>query len=210
MRLPFFRADDTRSVRTQMIHLVKQALALARLPGAVRWFYVRALWTAWRHKDQYSFDVVARPDDLGALLKLADEADVVVELGTATAWTAVSLALARGSRRVTTYDPVKRPQRELYLGLVGEPVRERIAFVHDVGRSGPRRPGPVEFLFVDGSHQLEDTILTFHAWQDAIGLGGRVVFHDYLNAKHPGVTEAIRQLRLKGQERGRLFVWTRE
>jgi hypothetical protein len=210
MRLPVFRAQDTRSRPVRLGHLIRQTRALARLPATVRSFYIRALWLAWRHQDQYSFDVVARPVDLAQVLRLAEGADVVVELGTATAWTAIALALARQSRRVTTYDPVERPQRELYLGLVAAPVRERIAFVSDVGRSGPGDLRAVEFLFLDGSHQREDTILTFRAWHDTIAPRGRIVFHDYLDPSYPGVTEAVRQLGLEGQECGRLFVWTRD
>src|ERR1700760_2636771 len=108
MRLPVFRWDDSRPARTRIRRLLTQARALVGLPSAVRSFYVRALWTAWRARDQYSFDVVARPHDLAAILRLAGEADRAVELGTATAWTSIALCLARASRRVATYDPVER------------------------------------------------------------------------------------------------------
>lgn len=154
--------------------------------------------------------MVARPVELAEILRLAEDADVAVELGTATAWTTLALALARGSRRVTTYDPVKRPQRELYLGLVTPSVRERIEFVQDVGRPGPRGIGPVGFLFLDGSHEREDTMLTFRVWRDAIAPGGTIVFHDYMDPIYPGVTEAIRELGLEGQQLGRLFIWRQD
>jgi hypothetical protein len=117
--------------------------------------------------------------------------------------------LARPSRRVITYDPVVREQRELYLPLVPGSVRDRIAFVTDVGRSGPRGGDPVDFLFVDGSHQREDTVSTFRVWSTAMVPGGVVVFHDYQNPYYPGVTEAIRDLGLQGEHRGGMFVWRR-
>ena len=208
VRLPVFRANDPRPLSTRLGRLARQTRALGRLPPPVRTFYVRALWTAWRHQDQYSLDVVARPHDLAALLRLADGAEVVVELGTATAWTALALALAHDTRRVTTYDPVRRPQRELYLELVPSSVRDRIAFVNDVGRSGPRGPVMVDFVFVDGSHEREDTTRTFSVWRDALAPRGTIVFHDYLDPSYPGVTQAIRELGLEGRQCGRLFVWT--
>ncbi|HEY2771764.1 MAG TPA: class I SAM-dependent methyltransferase [Solirubrobacteraceae bacterium] len=208
MRLPVFRWDDTRPVHTRLRQLFIQARALVDLPPAVRSFYVRALWTAWRKRDQYSFDVVARPRDLAALLRLAADRDRAVELGTATAWTAIALCLARASRRVTTYDPVERTQRQLYLDLVPADVSDRITFVHGPGRMGPTGDQSVEFLFVDGSHDREDTIVTFNVWRPAMTDGGRIVFHDYLDPGNPGVTEAIRELQIPGYRWGRLFVWT--
>ncbi|MFL5821913.1 MAG: class I SAM-dependent methyltransferase [Solirubrobacteraceae bacterium] len=209
MRLPVFRSEDTRSRGTHFRRLVVQARAWLKLPAAVRRFYLRALWTAWRQKDQYSFDVVTRPYDLVEILRLAGDAEVVVELGTATAWTTIAFALARPGRRVITYDPVVREERRMYLGLIPPAVRERLTFVKDIGRTGPRTDEPIGFLFVDGSHQREDTVLTFQAWSDAIAPGGAIAFHDYLDPHYPGVTEAIRELDLPGEQRARLFIWRR-
>lgn len=210
MRVPFFRACGQRPPASRVGRVIQHTRALAGLPGAVRTFYIRALWTAWREGDQYSLHVVARPVELAEVLRLARGADVAVEIGTGTAWTTVALALSRTSRRVTTYDPVERPQRELYLGLVSASVRERIEFVRDVGSTGPRGIGPVGFLFLDGSHERDDTVLTFRLWRDAIAPGGTIVFHDYLDPSYPGVTQAIRELGLEGQQCGRLFVWRRD
>jgi predicted O-methyltransferase YrrM len=188
---------------------VTQISALVRLPPDIRSFYVKALWTAWREHDQYSFDVVTRPRDLGEILRLAGDAELAVELGTATAWTTIALSLARRSRRVVTFDPVERSQRELYLGLVPPDVRERITFIERPGRTGLEGDDPVDFLFVDGSHEREDTIITFNVWHDRISPGGRIVFHDYLDPSNPGVTEAVQTLQLRGSRRERMFVWTR-
>jgi methyltransferase family protein len=208
MRLPVFRWDDTRPTTTRFRRLLTQTRALLGLPAAVRTFYVRALWTAWRERDQYSFDVVTRPYDLREILRLAGDAEVTVELGTATAWTTIALSLAHPSRRVTSFDPVERKQRQLYLGLVSPDVRERITLVRGPGRSGPQSDNPVDFLFVDGSHEREDTITTFKVWREAIAPMGRIVFHDYLDPSNPGVTEAIATLQLDGHRRGRMFIWT--
>jgi predicted O-methyltransferase YrrM len=208
MRLPVFRWDDTRPAWTRLRRLLIQARALLDLPRPVRWFYLRALWTAWRLGDQYSFDVVTRPHDLLDVLRLAGDAASAIELGTATAWTTIALSLTSESRRVTSFDPVARGQREQYLKLIPPEVRRRITFVQGPGRVGPPSADPVDFLFVDGSHEREDTIRTFNAWQAAIAPGGRIVFHDYLDPGYPGVTEAIHELGLEGRRIGRLFVWT--
>jgi hypothetical protein len=210
MRLPVFRWDDTRPTSTKFRRLFTQAHSLRKLPPDVRSFYIRALWTAWRERDQYSFDVVARPHDLAAILRLAADSDRVVELGTATAWTSIALCLARSSRRVATYDPIERPQRQLYLDLAPAEVQNRITFVHAPGRTGPVNDETIEFLFVDGSHEREDTIATFNVWRPAMAEGGRIVFHDYLDPGNPGVTEAIEELQLQGYSSGRLFVWTQD
>lgn len=104
---------------------------------------------------------------------------------------------------------MERKQRKLYLDLVPPDVCERITFVQGPGRSGPQSNDLVDFLFIDGSHEREDTILTFKVWHDVISPGGRIVFHDYLDPGNPGVTEAIETLQLDGYRRGRMFVWTR-
>ncbi len=208
MRLPVFRWDDTRPTGTRLRRLLIQARALLDLPSQVRWFYLRALWTAWRLGDQYSFDVVTRPQDLREILRLAGDAGSAIELGTATAWTTIALALTSQSRKVTSFDPVARSQRERYLKLIAPEARSRITFVQGPGRIGPSSADPVDFLFIDGSHERDDTILTFNAWRGVIAPGGRIVFHDYLDPGYPGVTEAIQELGLTGHCVGRLFVWT--
>jgi predicted O-methyltransferase YrrM len=208
MRLPLFRSEDKRSASERLARLGVQTMALVRLPTAVRTFYVRALWVAWRTRDQYSFDVVTRPRDLRAILALAQDADHVIELGTATAWTAIALGVERAARTVTTYDPVYREQRERYLRLVPSQVRDRIHFVQAPGRTGPSSDQPVDFVFIDGSHDRSDTIMTFEVWRPSIQPGGRVVFHDYMDSSNPGVTEAVQALAITGAKVERMFVWT--
>lgn len=95
MRLPVFRWDDTRPASVRFHRLLRQTGALLSLPPDVRAFYIKALWRAWREGDQYSFDVVTRPRDLSEILRLADDAELAVELGTATAWTTIALSVAR-------------------------------------------------------------------------------------------------------------------
>ena len=180
--------------------------ALRPLPPRVARFYFRARRTAARSGDSFSLPSVTRPHDLALLIDLARGRREVVEVGTGTAWTAIALALADRRRRVTTYDPVARPEREHYLALVPDSVRARIEFVEAGGEAGPRgtRPG---LLFVDSSHEREETVATFRAWEPALPPGAVVAFHDYGEEDYPGVTKAVGELGLEGEVHGPLFVW---
>jgi predicted O-methyltransferase YrrM len=186
-----------------------QLRSFAQLPGPVRWFYVRALWVASRRRDAYSFEIVTRPDDLRMVLGLAGDARDVVELGTGTGWTTASLVLADPQRRVMSFDPAVHRHRERYLALLPAEARARITLVQEHGRAGPRPGQRVDFLFVDASHELDDTIEHFRRWEGAITPGGTIAFHDYDDPNNPGVTQAIRALELPGAQLGRLFVWRR-
>jgi len=130
----------------------------------------------------------------------------VVELGTAHGWTAISLALAHREREVITCDPVERPGPQRYLQLVGRQVRRRVTLVHAPGDTGPRGAGPIDLLYVDSSHGRADTIRELEAWRPALRDGAWVVLDDYLHPDFPGVSEAVSELGLDGEERDGLFV----
>lgn len=147
-----------------------------------------------------------RTPDLRALLDLARTAHRVVELGTATAWTAISLALAAPDREVISYDVVAREQCERYLGLVSAAVRDRIELVLAPGSSGPRDGLPVDLLYIDSSHEREQTIAEVLAWRPVLRPGAPIVFDDFTHPDFPGVREAIAQLGLRGAQRGTLFI----
>lgn len=170
------------------------------------WFHWRARRLAWRIADSFSLGSVTRPSDLRTLLELAGDATHVVELGTATGWTAITLALAHPGRRVVSYDPFERPEPRRYAQLVGDEVRRRIDFVLAPGASGPRDGEPVDLLYVDSSHERGETIEEVRAWQPHLRPGALVVFDDYGHAAYPGVHEAIEELELTGEPRGTLFV----
>jgi predicted O-methyltransferase YrrM len=183
-------------------------LAEARvLPPRVAWFRARARRLARATGDDFTLASATRADEVGKLLELARGASTAVELGTGTAWTAIALALADRRRRVVSYDPIRRPERDGYLDLAGRAVRERIALVDRPGESGPL-PGvdAPDFVFVDSSHEREETLATFAAWRAALAPGGTIVFHDFDEPRYPGVTEAIRELDLPGETFGHLFV----
>jgi predicted O-methyltransferase YrrM len=143
---------------------------------------------------------------LAVLLSAARGRRRIVELGTGTAWTAISLALADPGRVVLTYDPVERPERERYLRLVNRGTRRRLTFVGASGDTGPRDSGVVDLLYIDSSHDRDDTIREVEAWRPALGDGSLVVFDDFAHSKYPGVEQAVRHLGLAGESRCGLFV----
>jgi Methyltransferase domain len=188
--------------------LHERAYEWRALPSKVAWFRTRATGVARRISDDFSLLSVMRPDELGHLIRLARGRRFVVELGTGTAWTTVSLALADSARTVVSYDPVVWDTREHYLELAGS-ARERISLIQQPGESGPQpEDPPTELVFIDSSHDREQTLAEFAAWREALAAGAIVAFHDYDEPAYPGVTEAVRELGLQGETFGHLFVWT--
>jgi predicted O-methyltransferase YrrM len=181
---------------------------LLALPPRVAIFQARARRLAWRTGDLFSITSVTRPADLRALLTLASGRHHVVELGTATGWTAISLALADPARMVISLDVVSREEPFRYLQLVGGSVQRRIVLETRDGAQGPADATPVEFLYIDSSHERDTTIAEVLAWRSVLAPGATVAFDDYANPDYPGVREAIAELRLAGEPRGTMFVHT--
>ena len=179
---------------------------LRTLPPRVAWFQARARALAHRDGDRFSLTSVTRPRDLRTLLSVADGRAHVVELGTATGWTAISLALADSGRRVTTFDIVQRPEPARYLRLAGSDARARIELVTAAGADGPRDERPVDLLYIDSSHERQATVEEVRAWRPVLSPAAAIVFDDYDHPDYPGVREAVRELELDGRSAGTLFV----
>jgi Methyltransferase domain len=182
------------------------ASKLVGLPLRVARFQWRARRLARRTGDVFSLTSTTRPSDLGALLELASGCTHVVELGTATGWTAISLALADPRREVLSYDVVQREEPMRYMGLVDPETRRRIQLVIAPGSSGPRDQTPVDLLYIDSSHDRTETIAEVAAWRGVLRPGGMIVFDDFTHAEFPGVREAIAELGLSGEQRGTMFI----
>ena len=207
-RAALFGADDSRSRPERLRSLAGQALALPRLPRAAIRFYVEALRHGRRSGDTVSLAIAARPRELAELVRAARGARTVGEVGTGTGWAAIVLALADPSRRVHTFDVAAHPQRERYLALVAPHVRARIDLATRDGREGPPPELPVlDFLFIDSSHELEETVTTFRLWSERLRAGGTAAFHDYGNERYPGVAQAVAQPGLEGEERAGMYLW---
>jgi predicted O-methyltransferase YrrM len=199
---------ETRHRGRRLLGEARWLAGVATLPPRVALFQLRARRLAHRSQDRFSLTSVTRPPDLRVLLALARGRTRTVELGTATGWTAISLALADPRRRVISYDVVERPEPQRYLKLVGLSVRERIELVTGPGSRGPERAGHFDLLYIDSSHEREQTIAEVLAWRPALGPGATIVFDDYPHPDYPGIREAISELGLDGEERGTLFIHT--
>jgi predicted O-methyltransferase YrrM len=187
---------------------VRYRLALRELPGAVRRFHAQARRRARELGDGFSLVSASPPRDVAKILALAGDARRVVEVGTGTAWTTIALALAEDRRRVVSYDPIAYEHRPRYLELVPAGVRKRIELVEVFGEPGAAgRAEPVDFLFIDSSHDRAETVATFRAWQPHLAPGAVVAFHDYGHPQYPGVAEAVEDLGLDGRVDGDIYVW---
>ena len=183
--------------------------ALRALPPPVAAFHAAAQAHARAVGDAWSLQSATRPINLAALLDLARGAHTVVELGTATGWTTVALAIDDPDRHVTSYDPIVQPNRAAYVALAPEGARARIDFVQAPGADGPLVGGPraVEFLFIDSTHERAGTAAEFRAWLPCLAADAVVAFHDYGHPEFPGVAEAIADLGLHGAVRDGTYVW---
>ncbi len=202
-----FRTGDARSPLRRAQRLALQASNLARLPRPVARFWVQAMRRAQASRDTWSIDVACRPAELRVLLDTLGPASRVAEIGTAAGWTTSAIALARPGREVHSWDVEAHPERERYLALLAPADRARVHLHDRPGGLGPADPPPVDAVFIDSSHLLEETIATFRTWEPAVAPGGLVAFHDYEDNDYPGVTQAVRALGLQGEARGHLFVW---
>jgi predicted O-methyltransferase YrrM len=172
----------------------------------VAWFQLRARRLARETGDTFSLTSVTRPRDLQTLLAVARGRRTVVELGTATGWTAISLALADAGRTVLSCDVAERDQPRRYLALVGAEVRARIELAIRSGSDGPPDNARVDLLYIDSSHERAQTIAEVQAWRRVLPAGAAVVFDDYTHPAYPGVREAVAELGLSGEQHGTLFV----
>jgi len=190
--------------------LVRQALALLRLPPAAIAFYLRALALGRRSGDTVSLAIAARPRELIELIHASRDAATVAEVGTGTGWTAIVLALARPDRHVHSFDVSEHEQRARYLKLVPDPVRARLHLGIRDGREGPPADLPeLDFLFIDSSHEVEETVTTFNRWSERMRPGAVAAFHDYGDEHYPGVAEAVARLGLTGEARAGMYLWRR-
>jgi predicted O-methyltransferase YrrM len=188
---------------------LRWALQLRALPWRVALFHLRARRLAARCGDGFGPDAATRPAKLAELVRLSRGRGHVVELGTAGGWTAVSLLLADRHCRVTSFDPFVHAYRDRYLALAPAHVRERLTCLQAPGSAGPPDPTPVELLYIDSSHEREETVRELVAWQPVLAPGAVVVFDDYNHPDYPGVRAAIEELGLPGEMRAGLFVHQR-
>ncbi len=118
----------------------------------------------------------------------------------------MALAIADKSRRVRSYDPEVRPERERYLRLAGT-ARERIDLLTERAEQMEPEPHSTWLVFIDCAHDRETTRDAYRAFEPAVRPGGAIAFHDYGHPRYPGVSDAIQELGLHGEVRGGTFIW---
>jgi predicted O-methyltransferase YrrM len=180
--------------------------AVRLLPPRIALFYVGALALAVLTRDRFSLISATRPEDLEKLLRLAGDASAIAEIGTGTGWSAIALALADRRRHVISFD-VEPRHAPRYARLVPRSVRERVEFVLAPGAEAAQNASAVDFVFIDSSHELDETVETFEAWRPKLTSGGVVAFHDYGDPLYPGVEQAVAQLGLAGRADGDVYIW---
>lgn len=178
---------------------------LRGLPWPVVWFHWRARRLARRTGDAFSLASATRPAKLKAVVELSKGARDVVELGTGTGWTAITLALVEADRHVVSYDIVARGARR-YAELVGPRVRARVEFLVSRGADVSRSDASVDFLYIDSAHGRAETIEEIVAWRPRLRHGALMVLDDYGHPEFPGVRDAVEELGVDGAARGDLFV----
>ena len=199
-------APLTPALRARL--LVRRVLALRGMPLRAALFHLRVYGRALRRGDWFSLRSGTPPRDVAELLRVARGARNVVELGTATAWTTGALVVDDAERRVLSFDPIVRPERDAYLALLSPAARARITLVEAPGAAGAAQATDLaDLLFIDSSHEHAATVEEFSAWRDRLAAGAVVVFHDYTNPTFPGVARAVADLGLSGEVRSGMFVW---
>ena len=134
----------------------------------------------------------------------------VVELGTASGWTSAALVLTDRDRKVTTFDPIDRPNREDYWALLRNDDRARIEYFELDGALGADKASDVDLLFIDSSHDRDATMNEFNAWRGSLAPGAKVVFDDYGHPEFPGIAQAVEALGLQGEIGAGHFLWRNE
>lgn len=180
---------------------------LGTLPASVRGFYVRAIAAALRLRDWRTLNSSAQPRDVASLLDAFAGRERVVEIGTASAWTAAALALAEPARSVLSLDPEIRQWRHRYVALVPLETQARLTLEQASGADRPQRTEPVDALFVDAGKRAEQVRAYFESWEPLLAPGAVVAFHDFGHPGFPGIAQAVRELGLEGRTGKTLFFW---
>jgi hypothetical protein len=114
------------TVRVRLSLVLRLVRAAPVLPPAVAWFLWRALFVAVTTGDTFSLRSAAAPGQLAILLRLARGRRRVVELGTATGWTAAAFALADPARTSQQAEVAVAPRLDVRIAREPhEPDRER-------------------------------------------------------------------------------------
>lgn len=113
---------------------------------------------------------------------------IIVEIGTAQGGSAAIFHAVTGRRGVRVYSFDLAPSAEAYerlsgtnVTIVAKPSMEgALEWTSTVGE-------PIDLLFLDGSHALQDIFEDFNSWVPYLKAGGEIIFHDYDSIERGGL-----------------------
>lgn len=105
---------------------------------------------------------------------------VIVEIGTAQGGSAYIFAQSTLEKHARIYSYDILPSQEAFENLHGLHVHIIAKSSADGAREWQQTCGsPIDLLFIDGSHTLEDVYRDFTSWFPYVKVGGKILFHDY-------------------------------
>lgn len=131
----------------------------------------------------------------------------VVEIGSFLGRSTLCLAAGLGEgASITSIDPhIGSPKHTHLLGcsdtyphflaaLEREGVRERVRAIRKLSSDALGDvEAPIDFLFIDGSHEYEDVVRDYELWSPKVRDGGRIAFHDswHMQGPHRATAEIL-------------------
>lgn len=125
---------------------------------------------------------------LAELAALVPDNGTIVEIGTAQGGSALIFNWAASQRGVRIYSFDRAPSPQAYTHLkntsvtiIAKPSTQgALTWMQTVGK-------PIDLLFIDGSHTLQDVFEDFNSWVQFLNPGGRIIFHDYDSVERGGL-----------------------
>lgn len=119
---------------------------------------------------------------------LVPDNGIIVEIGTAQGGSASIFHAATARRGVRIYSYDIAPSAEAYdrlartnVAVIAKPsVEGAIEWSRTIGK-------PIDLLFLDGSHALQDIYEDFNSWVPYLKPGGEIIFHDYDSVERGGL-----------------------
>jgi predicted O-methyltransferase YrrM len=124
--------------------------------------------------------------DIRLLYRLArgiPDGSKILEIGTNRGRSTRALAAAAPECEIITVDIFS-----LWQGEIPENVAREIGMSHEVAA---KFDGPFDLIFIDGDHEAGWVEKDITSWLPKLKVGGIAIFHDYVQADHPGVNEVV-------------------
>jgi predicted O-methyltransferase YrrM len=118
------------------------------------------------------------------------EGGTILDIGTADGKSALTMGLnSKPMVKVFTLDI--EVGEKIYKHIDYMELNHKVFFIRSTSKILSRLwTTPLDFLFIDGSHNYEDVVSDIEVWLPHVKEGGYLGFHDYGN-KAFGVTEAV-------------------